>query len=106
MTEKKIKLFGKFFFTKDLKMSIDDNLFFDLNKVSFISEEMFREESLDNGMFQLSFYFTFIIDGVLFEVLDNFVVNYYGDVQKEISKYYSNIKVFALREFMLRAVFY
>ena len=106
MIEKKIKLFGKFYFTKDLKMSIDDNLFFDLSRLSFISEEMFTEIALDNGEYELSFYFTFIIDGVLFEVRDNFVVNYYGEAQKEINKYYPSIKVFALRELMLRSVFY
>ena len=106
MEPKKIKLYGKFFFTEDLKMSLDDNLFFDISKLSFVSEEMFREVPLDGGKYQLLFYFTFIIDGVLFEITDDFTVNYYGNAQNEINKHYSHIKVFILRQLMLKAIFF
>ena len=105
METKKIKLFGKFFI-KDNKLSIDDNLFFVLDKVSFVSEEMISDNPIEGNKREISFYFTFIIDGVLFEVRDNNVLNCYAYSDLNMGDHYHNIQVFRLRRTILEAVFF
>lgn len=105
METKKIKLFGKFF-VKNNKLSIDDNLFFDLERISFVSEEMISDNPIEGNQREISFYFTFIIDGVLFEVRDNNVFNCYAYTDLKMGDLYNGIQVFRLRRTILEAVFF
>jgi len=102
----KIKIFGEYLIHPDGRMSIDSNLFFNLNKVSFISEEIFSTNPIGDIDNELSFYFSFILDGILIEVRGNQIISYRGENPKDkIAAIYPNLLVFKLRRAMIDIVF-
>ena len=98
--KKEIKIFNSFEI-KDNKLCIDNLLFFDLNKLSFISDEVISTNPIENSENDsvISFYFSFVIDGILFEIRDQEEVFYTDDGKPpSIERVYPHLKVFELRK--------
>lgn len=100
-----IKILDKFYI-KGTKFSIDENLFFDLTKVSFVSEEFLRDEPLNTNGSKVSFYFNMILDGIMFKVSDEKVLEFpYGINQQQVQEFYKKANVFRLRRAIIKYAF-
>jgi len=95
-----IKIFNNFQI-KDSLLCLDNSLFFDLRKVSFISDELISSKPImeTDSNSVLIFSFKFVIDGIMYDIQDNFTIEFNEkEVPPKMDKIYPTLKVFALRQ--------
>lgn len=103
LMKKEIKLFDTYEI-QGTKLCIDNHLYFDLSKLSFISDEVISTQPVPETTHDnvLTFYFSFLLDGILFEIRDNETYTFNEkEVPPNMNKIYPSIKVFSLRKDIL-----